>query len=149
MNMLDRYLREVARWLPWFRRKQQLGRIREDLGELLHDARDDADRRERLARFGRPVVVAARYADYPHVIPGMLAPAYAVVLAVSIAATLLIHASLIIPRGLHGEPWLNNLALLLGAVLRVLPIVFTVITLVFAGLGYVVQRRTRIVRDAH
>ena len=59
MNMVDSYLCEVGRWLPGFKRKAQLTRIREDLSEFLSDARDDADRRKRLAEFGRPVVVAA------------------------------------------------------------------------------------------
>lgn len=148
MNMVDSYLCEVGRWLPGFKRKAQLTRIREDLSEFLSDARDDADRRKRLAEFGRPVVVAARYADYPHVIPGMLAPSYIVVLLVAIVTALLINASLVIPRGIQGEFWLNNLGLVFSTTLRVLPILFTVITLVFAGLGYAVQRRARAAKDS-
>ena len=148
MNMVDSYLCEVGRWLPGFKRKAQLTRIREDLSEFLSDARDDADRRKRLAEFGRPVVVAARYADYPHVIPGMLAPSYIVVVLVAIVTALLINASLVIPRGIQGEFWLNNIGLVFSTTLSALPILFTVITLVFAGLGYAVQRRARAAKDS-
>ena len=148
MNMVDSYLCEVGRWLPGFKRKAQLTRIREDLSEFLSDARDDADRRKRLAEFGRPVVVAARYADYPHVIPGMLAPSYIVVVLVAIVTALLINASLVIPRGIQGEFWLNNIGLVFSTTLRALPILFTVITLVFAGLGYAVQRRARAAKNS-
>lgn len=146
MNLIDSYVCEVGRWLPGFKRKQRLARLREDLCELLHDARDDDERRVRLSQFGRPVVVAARYADFPHVIPGMLAPAYILVLLVSTAVMLLVNTSLVIPRSIHGETWLSNLSLVVTTSLHAFTVLFTVITLVFYGLSYAVQYRTGIDR---
>lgn len=143
MNAIEDYLCQVGRWMPPRRREEVLHRIREDLEEIIGEDRDGADVAQRLRAFGRPPVVAARYADYPHLIPGMLAPAYFVVLLTTVAALLLVNLSLMIPRALHGEAWPNNIAQVFATSFSAVPWAFTVITIVFSLLGYWAQRGAR------
>jgi hypothetical protein len=146
MNTIDNYLRQVSRWLPVPQRKRILAAVREDIEEVLADTNDVAEAERRIKAFGTPPVVAARYLDFPHIIPGMLVPAYCVVLLFSIASMVLVNATLFIPRQLHGEPLLSNLVIVLSSSVSHLPLVFSVVTVVFTVLGFVVQQRTRTCR---
>lgn len=143
MNALDQYLKQVGCWLLPSQRPSVLPRVREDLEEILADEVDPASIAQRLREFGRPPVVAARYADYPHVIPGMLAPAYFMVLLVTLVALFLVNLTLVIPRAIHGESWLSNIGQVFATSFTALPWAFTVITIVFSLLGYWAQRRAR------
>ena len=143
MNAIDQYLKQVGRWILPGQRQNVLSRIREDLDEMLEDSCDEETSAARLRSFGHPPVVAARYVNYPHVIPGMLAPAYFMVLLVTFVMLLLVNLSLVIPRAIHGEAWLGNIGQVFVTSWSATPWAFTVITVVFSLLGYVVQRRMR------
>lgn len=143
MNVVDQYMKQVGRWILPSQRQEVLDRIREDLEEVIGEEGDEALIAQRLQAFGKPPVVAARYVDYPHVIPGMLAPAYFMVLLFTLAALFLVNLALMIPRAIHGEPWLSNIGQVFATSLSAVPWAFTVITLVFSLLGYWAQRRAR------
>ena len=143
MNAVDQYLKQVGCWILPSQRPSVLERVREDVEEIIGDERDELAVAQRLRDFGHPPVVAARYADYPHVIPGMLAPAYFMVLAVTLVALFLVNLTLLIPRAIHGETWLSNLGQVFATSFSALPWAFTVITIVFSLLGYWAQRRAR------
>ena len=143
MEIVEQYLNQVARWLPVPNRKKLLRQIREDIDDVLEGAKDEDEVRHHLGRFGKPPVVAARYANHPDVIPGMLAPSYYLVLGASAAIASLVHVTLLIPGYLHGEDWLANLGSVFGRLVATLPVVYTVVTLVFSAVGYAVQRRLR------
>ncbi|WP_409475595.1 hypothetical protein [Stenotrophomonas sp. Y-13] len=141
MNAVDRYLKHVGCWMLPNQRSRVLQRVREDIEEIIGDECEETKIEQRLRQFGPPPVVAARYADYPHVIPGMLAPAYFMVILITLAALFLVNLTLLIPRAIHGESWLSNLGLVLATSFSAAPWAFTVITIVFALLGYWAQRR--------
>jgi hypothetical protein len=138
---VERYLQQVNRWLVPGRRARTLTHIREDLEEFLSQSDDATPLAQRLRAFGHPPVVAARYADAPHVIPGMLAPAYLVVLCVSIVGLVLVNISLMVPTAINGASFSENLMHVFDRAMRVLPWTFTIVTIVFALMGYWVQRQ--------
>lgn len=143
METLERYVEQVNRWLPPMRRRAAAQRLREDLQEILADADDAEDVRQRLRRFGRPPVVAARYAGCSHVIPGVLAPSYYVVMAVSFLGLFMVNLFLVIPQRLHGTDWLDSFGHAGMAAVAALPLAFSIVTLVFTALGYWIQRHPR------
>ena len=141
MNAVDRYLKQVGCWILPSQRVSVLQRVREDVEEIIGDGHEEAEIEHRLREFGRPPVVAARYADYPHVIPGMLTPAYLMVLGFTLIALFFVNLTLLIPRAIHGESWLSNLGQVFATSFSAAPWAFTVITIVFSLLGYWAQRR--------
>lgn len=141
MNAIDRYLRQVGRWILPIRRREVMTRIREDLEEFVGEEGDELLVARKLREFGHPPVVAARYVNYPDVIPGMLAPAYFLVLTVTVATLFLVRLTLLIPGAIRGDAWLDNLAQAFTASFAAVPWAFTVITIVFALLGYWAQRQ--------
>ena len=138
---VEHYLQQVNRWLVPGRRARTLANIREDLEEYLSEHDDASPVAQRLRAFGHPPVVAARYTHARHVIPGMLAPAYLVVLCVSIVGLVLVNIALMIPNAIHGASALKNFAQVFDHTMIALPWTFTVVTVVFALLGYWAQRR--------
>ena len=141
MHALDQYLRRVAQWVLPGQRNAVLQKVREDLGEIIGDEVDDAVIAQHLRAFGTPQVVAARYADYPHVIPGMLAPTYFIVLVFTLIGVFVVNLMLLIPRAIHGADWWDNVRQVLVIALSAVPWAFMAVTIVFAALGYWVQRR--------
>ncbi len=140
MDALERYVKQVTCWLPPTQRREVAQRLHEDLLELSEDATDAEDVARRLRQFGRPPAVAARYAECRHVIPGVLAPSYYVVLIVACLGLLMLNITFAIPRWLHGAGWLDGLFAAALKGLSTLPLAFSLVTLVFVGLGYWVQR---------
>ena len=110
METLERCVKQVNCWLPPMRRRAAAQRLRDDLQELLADADDAEDVWQRPRRFGRPPAAAARYAGCGHVIPGVLAPSYHVVVAVTFLGLLLVNLALVIPQRVHGTGWLDSFA---------------------------------------
>lgn len=143
MNAVEQYLKQVGCWILPSQRRDVLQRVREDVEEILGEELDESAIAQRLREFGPPPVVAARYADYPHVIPGMLAPAYFMVMLITLVALFLVNLTLLIPRAIHGESWLGNIGQVFATSFSAFPWAFTVITIVFSLLGYWAQRRAR------
>jgi uncharacterized membrane protein len=71
----------------------------------------------------------------------MLAPAYLVVLFVSIVGLVLVNISLMVPTAINGASFSENLMHVFDRAMRVLPWTFTIVTIVFALMGYWVQRQ--------
>lgn len=143
MEAIERYLKQVNCWLPPTRRRAVMQRLREDVQEMLAGASDPEDIRQRLRRFGRPPAVAARYAGCSHVIPGILAPSYYVVVVATFAGLLMVNLSLAIPQRVHGRGWLESVGNAGMNALSALPLAFSIVTLVFIALGYWIQRHGR------
>ena len=143
MNAVDQYLKKVGCWILPNQRQGVLVRVREDVEEFIGEGDDEAVVARRLLEFGQPPVGAARYMDYPHVIPGMLAPAYFMILLITVIVLFLVNLTLVIPRAIHGEAWLSNIGQVVATSFSAIPWAFTVITIVFSLLGYWTQRRAR------
>lgn len=140
MDTVEVFMKQVRCWLPPLRRDAVIARIREDLEEAIADRREPADVQAALDAFGKPPVVAARYADMPHVIPAMLTSAYIAVLLFAAVVSAAIHVLMTLPRIASGASWTSSLADSLAGALVTLPFVYTGVTLAFTAIGWIVQR---------
>lgn len=146
MELLDRYLQAVKKYLPWQRQDDILAELRANLESQLEDAEEGLGRplttaevENWLKQIGPPMQVAARYQPQQYLIGPGIFPMYWYVMRMGLLWTVAIYSILSVIRVFTAQD--HNWAALLDAVLH-LPFVLmttaTWITLVFVVLEFAV-----------
>jgi len=143
VDLIDRYLRKVAVWLPTRKHRHLLDSIRDDIQEQLADAPSPEEMQAVLRRFGPPPLVAARYLRMHPVIDGMLAPTYYVVLGLSLLVGAIVHASMLIRNAVHEVPVAESIGTVAANALNGWLVTYAVVTLIFAIGSHVVVTRVQ------
>lgn len=136
-SLTDRYVHEVARWIPAGQRDDIAAELRATITDTV-EARGAADRdaaeREVLTEMGAPVRLAARYADRPTALIGPdLYPVYRRLLVGLLSVMLpLITAGLVVLDVLDGKGIGSALRGAVTMVLTVGPQMIAWVTVVFA-----------------
>src|SRR5277367_6106560 len=147
MELLDRYLQAVKKYLPWRRQDDILAELRANLESQLEDAEEglgrpltSAEVENWLKKIGPPMQVAARYQPQQYLIGPAVFPTYWYVMRMALLWTVAIYSIVSVIRVFTAQA--NNGAALLDAVLH-MPLVLmttaTWITLVFAVLEFAVR----------
>lgn len=153
MNLLDRYLQEVSKYLPRARRADIIAELRANILSQMEDREQELGRPltenetvEILRHHGSPVIVAGRYR--PHnlglafgiqLIGPELFPFYRMILLLNLSITLVILAIVlpIVAREIHGE-------ITVGRLLTPLLVQFAAVTAIFiafeSGKGHLLNR---------
>lgn len=143
MNLLNRYLQEVGRYLPKSRREDIIAELRANLASQIDDREQelgrpltDGEMVAMLKHHGNPAVVAGRYRERNHglafgvqLIGPELFPIYRTILLLNMSITLIILAVVVplVAQSLH-EP------VTLSRILTPLVAQFAAVTLIFIAL---------------
>jgi hypothetical protein len=141
MPLLERYLYAVGRHLPPAKEADILAELRDDIqasldertAELGH-ALTPADEAAVLKRYGRPVLMASRYAPQRHLIGPDWLPYYWPTLKVALAVALIAHVAALVLLAIMGKPTGPMVDRLFAFPTGTAVTVFAVVTLVFAVL---------------
>jgi len=148
MDLLDRYLHAVKGYLPPAQQADIVQELRENilaqveekensLGRALNEIEQEA----LLRQYGHPMVLASRYGPRRYLIGPAMFPIYWYTLKMSLGIVALVclllpAVALLVAPGHAGSQIMNPL----GSFFRVLAPMFTVMTLVFAGMDYFMEK---------
>jgi len=146
MELLDRYLQAVKKYLPWRRQDDILAELRANLESQLEDAEEGLGRplttaevETWLKQIGPPMQVAARYQPQQYLIGPGIFPTYWYVMRMALLWTVAIYSIVSVIRVFTAQD--HNGAALLDSVLHmpyVLMLTAAWITLVFVVLEFAV-----------
>jgi hypothetical protein len=144
MDLLDRYLQAVRKYLPWQRQDDIIAELRANLESQLEDKEADlgrpltkAEAEEWLKQLGSPIQVAARYQPQRYLIGPTLFPFYWYVLRMAFTWCMLIYAIVIVVQMFAAQE--PSTTAVLGAVLRIPEVLLTTatwVTLIFAVIEF-------------
>lgn len=145
MDLLDRYLLAVKKYLPWKRQDDILAELRANLESQLEDKEVDLGRpltademQDWLKHLGPPMVMAARYQPQRYLIGPTIFPMYLWVMRLALLWCLVIYSVVNAVEILASSP---TTAAVLEAVLRapgILIITAAWVTAVFAAIEFAV-----------
>lgn len=147
MEILDRYLQAVRKFLPWQRQDDIIAELRANMESQLEDAEAERGRplskvevEELLKKMGRPMLVASRYQPQRSLIGPMLFPIYWYVLRMALLWVCIIYViAMVIVAPLTSSQAVNAVDSLLR-----LPVVlfYTAgwVTLVFVAMEFIASR---------
>lgn len=146
MDLLERYLQAVKKYLPWQRQADIIAELRANLEAQLEDKEASLGRpltageaEDWLREIGPPMRIAARYQPQQHLIGPAVFPMYWYVLRMATLWGLGIYAVVCVVQIIVGA---QGVTAIVEAMLRVPGILMTVaawVTLVFAALEFVVM----------
>ncbi|MGB6934833.1 MAG: hypothetical protein WBD91_18805 [Acidobacteriaceae bacterium] len=147
MNLLDRYLLAVKKYLPWKRQDDILAELRANLESQLEEKESDLGRpltaeemQEWLKRLGPPMMMAARYQPQQYLIGPTIFPIYGWVMRLALLWCLVIYsvvnAVAIIANSPSGRAVWDAVLHVPG----VLIITAAWVTVVFAAIEYTMAR---------
>ena len=148
MELLERYVQAVGRYLPEARRTDILAKLGEDLREEMDDRAEgqgrplnEEEQAEVLRRYGHPVAVAAQYGSAPPLIGPEIAPFYWFTLrrVTPFVAALVAFSQVVV--WLNVPATSNRLLAMAGTVVQGVFSFWSVTTLVFALVDWIRRRR--------
>jgi len=99
MELLDRYLQAVKRYLPWWRQDDIIAELRANMESQLEDKEAELGRPltateagEWLKQMGAPMMVASRYQPRQYIIGPAIYPIYLFVLRRVIVLALIVYS---------------------------------------------------------
>ena len=148
MDLLDRYLAAVRKYLPWQRQDDIIAELRANLESQLEDKEAElgrpltkAEMEGWLKAFGSPIEVAARYQPQRYLIGPILFPFYWFVLRMAVPWALAIYAIVMVVQMFAAqEPSASALLEALLSVPEVLLTTATWVTLVFVAIEFAAGR---------
>jgi len=119
MELLDRYLQSVKKYLPWERQDDIIAELRANLESQLEDRETelgrsltDEEMKEWLKQIGPPIVVASRFQPQRYLIGPSIFPIYWLVLRISFAWAFIIYCIAAIVRIFaEGSPTASQVAM--------------------------------------
>ncbi len=123
MELLDRYLESVRKYLPWERQDDIIAELRANLEAQLEDRESelgrsltDEEMKEWLKQIGPPIVVASRFQPQRYLIGPSLFPIYWLVLRISFAWAFIIYSiASIVKIFAEGPPTASQVAMVFVA----------------------------------
>jgi hypothetical protein len=147
MELLDRYLQAVKKYLPARRQDDIIAELRANMESQIEDKESELGRpltqgemEDLLRKMGSPVMVASRYQPQQYLIGPTIFPIYLYVLRVAVLWALIIYSIVIVAVLPFTSPSANNVA---DSMMRIPGIVMTVaawVTLVFAAFEFISVR---------
>jgi hypothetical protein len=148
MDLLDRYIAAVRKYLPWQRQNDIVAELKANLESQLEDKETELGRpltqpemEQWLKELGPPIQMAARYQPQRYLIGPAIFPFYWYVLRMAFTWAMVIYSIVTVVQMFSApEP---NATALLDAVLRVPMVLLTTatwVTLIFAGIEYAAGR---------
>ncbi|WP_058188848.1 HAAS signaling domain-containing protein [Terracidiphilus gabretensis] len=155
MDLLERYLQAVRKYLPWTlsraRQDDIVAELRANYESQLEEREADLDRKltegemiDWLKQLGNPMQVAGRYQPVQYLIGPTLFPMYLYVLRLALIWSLAIYAFVTIVLTWTGVPIVSSVA---EAIFRAPGVMFTAatwVTLVFVVLEYIFARHPQL-----
>ena len=148
MDLLDRYLAAVKKYLPWQRQDDIVAELKANLESQLEDREAElgrpltqAEMEQWLNELGPPIQVAARYQPQRYLIGPTLFPFYWFVLRMAVPWALAVYAVVIVVQMFATQQ--PSASALLQALLRVPEVLLTTVTwvtLVFVVIEFVAGR---------
>jgi len=155
MDLLDRYLEAVRKYLPWQRQDDIIAELRANLESQLEDKESElgrpltkAEMEEWLKQVGPPIQMAARYQPQRSLIGPALFPFYWYVLRMAFTWCMLIYAIVVVVQMFAAQE--PSATALLGAVLRVPEVLLTTatwVTLIFAVIEFAAGRNPSVFKN--
>lgn len=152
MEMLERYLTAIRKFLPWQRQDDIIAELRANMESQLEDAEaergralTEAEVEEWLKKMGPPIVVASRYQPQRSLIGPALFPMYWYVLRLALLWAFLANMIVVAVQTGAGQAGLEAM----GRVPIVLMWVAAWITLAFAAVEFAAERYPEICKSQH
>jgi hypothetical protein len=147
MELLDRYLAAVRKYLPWKRQDDIVAELRANLESQLEDKEAELGRpltaeeaQAWLKHLGPPMLVAARYGPQMYLIGPGLFPIYWLVLRLALTWTLIIYLIVSAIELMQGAP---SASAAIGALMHIPGVLITTaawVTVIFAAIEYGARR---------
>ena len=147
MELVERYLQAVGRYLPEARRADILSELGGNLREEMEDRAErqgqplsEEEQAEVLRRYGQPVAVAARYSSAPPLIGAEIAPFYWFTLrrVTPLVVAIVVFAQVVVWVTLPGSS--HDVLSLIGSLVQSLFSFWATATLVFALVDWIRRR---------
>lgn len=147
MDLIDRYLHAVRRWLPADQQDDVIRELSDDLRSQVEDQEaalgrplDKAEQTEIVRRWGHPLLLAARYLPQRHLIGPCVFPIYWLVLRLSVSVAVVVHVAAALLPLVSGRPPDEVIRTLVAIPFGPLLMVFAWVTFVFAVIDRHVPR---------
>jgi hypothetical protein len=147
MELLDRYLQAVRKYLPARRQDDIIAELRANMEAQIEDKESELNRpltqgemEDLLRKMGSPVIVASRYQPQQYLIGPAIFPIYLYVLRVAVLWALIIYSIVMVAVIPFTSPSASSVA---DSMMRIPSILVTVaawVTLVFAAFEFISSR---------
>jgi hypothetical protein len=139
MDLIDRYLYAVRRWLPANQQDDVIRELSDDLRSQIEDREaelgrtlDQGEQSALLRQWGHPLMLASRYLPQRQLIGPSIFPIYWLVLRISLGVALLVHVIAAVVMLVGGRPLSHAVNALVAFQFEPLLMVFASVTIVFA-----------------
>ncbi len=147
MELLDRYLQAVRKYLPVRRQDDIIAELRANMESQIEDKESELNRpltqgemEDLLRKMGSPVIVASRYQPQQYLIGPTIFPMYLYVLRVVVVWALIIYSIVIVAVIPFTSPSASNVADSMMRIPSVLINAAAWVTLVFAAFEFISSR---------
>jgi hypothetical protein len=147
MDLIDRYLYAVRRWLPADQQDDVIRELSDDLRSQVEDQEatlgrplDTAEQTAIVRRWGHPLLLAARYLPQRQLIGPCVFPIYWLVLRLSVSVAVVVHVAAALLPLVSGRPPDEVIRTFVAIPFGPLMMVFAWVTFVFALIDRYVPR---------